>query len=108
MSIVTDSAPIEAPKDPDKNNVYNILKFFISEEENKEWRERFLKGGVKYSDVKKRLISVLDETFFEARERRKDLLKRKDYVFDVLKEGAKKAKETAKNTLLRAREAVGF
>lgn len=108
MSIVTDSAPIEAPKDPDKNNVYNILKFFISEEENKEWRERFLKGGVKYSDVKKRLISVLDETFFEARERRKELLKRKDYVFDVLKEGAKKAREIAKNTLLRARESVGF
>lgn len=108
MSIVTDSAPVEAPKDPDKNNVYNLLKFFVSEEEKKEWREKFLKGGVKYSDAKKRLITALDETFSGAREKRKELANKKDYVFDVLKEGARKARETAGKTLAKAREAVGL
>lgn len=108
MSIVTDCAPVEAPKNPDTNNVYNLLKFFVSEEENKEWRERFIKGGVKYSEVKKRLLSALDETFGSAREKRKELSNRRDYVFDVLKEGAKRARETAQKTLFKARDAVGL
>jgi tryptophanyl-tRNA synthetase len=108
MSIVTDCAPIEEPKDPDKNNVYNLLKFFISKEEDEELRKRFKGGGLKYSDVKKRLIQVLEETFKEAREKRKELEKHPDYVEDVLDEGAKKARQIAVKTLSRAREAVGL
>jgi len=89
MSIVTDCAPIEEPKDPDKNNVYNLLKFSFKEEDE-EWRKKFKSGGLKYSDVKKRLIQVLEETFKEAREKRKELEKHPDYVEDVLNEGQKK------------------
>jgi tryptophanyl-tRNA synthetase len=108
MSIVTDSAPVEVPKDPDTNNVYNLLKFFISAEENEQWRERFKQGGLKYVEAKKRLILALDETFGSAREKRKELVTRQGYVSDVLAEGAKKARETAKLTLERVREAVGL
>ncbi len=108
MSIVTDSAPVEESKDPDTNNVYNLLKFFVSPEENEEWRERFTKGGLKYVEAKKRLIAALDETFGAARERRKELKMRPDFVRDVLRQGAKKAGETATVTLERVREAVGL
>jgi tryptophanyl-tRNA synthetase len=108
MSIVTDSAPVDVPKDPDTNNVYNLLKFFVSAEENEEWRERFKKGGLKYVEAKKRLILALDETFGAARERRKELSTRPGEVRDVLGEGAKRAKETAKATLERVRDAVGL
>jgi tryptophanyl-tRNA synthetase len=108
MAIVTDSAAVEAPKDPDTNNVYNLLKFFVSKGEDAEWRERFLKGGLKYSDAKKRLIAVLDETFGPARERRKELVQHPDLVDDVLREGAKRAREVASATLARARKACGI
>ena len=108
MSIVTDSAPVEAPKDPDTNNVFNLLKFFSSPEETSEWRERFLKGGVKYSDAKKRLIGLLDEQFDAARTRRKELAARQDFVRDVLKGGAARARERASATLARARKACGI
>lgn len=108
MAVVTDSAPVEAPKDPDANNVFNLLKLFVSPEEQAEWRERFLKGGLKYSDAKKRLIAVLDETFGPARERRKELAKRPDYVEDVLREGAERVRPIAKATLERARKACGI
>ena len=108
MAIVTDSAPVEAPKDPDSNNVYNLLKLFVSGEEDAEWRERFLKGGLKYSDAKKRLIAVLDETFGVARERRKDLARRPDYVEDVMREGARRTRLVAAATLARARKACGI
>ncbi len=108
MAVVTDSAPVEAPKDPDANNVFNLLKLFVSKEEEAEWRERFLKGGLKYSDAKKRLIAVLDETFGPARERRKELVRRPDYVEEVLREGARKVRPIAAATLARARKACGI
>jgi tryptophanyl-tRNA synthetase len=108
MSIVTDSAPVEAPKDPDSNNVFNLLKLFVSREEEAEWRERFLKGGLKYSDAKKRLIAVLDETFGEARERRKALAAKPSEVDDVLREGARRVRPVAEATLERARRACGI
>jgi tryptophanyl-tRNA synthetase len=108
MAIVTDSAPVEAPKDPDANNVYNLLKLFVSKEENAEWRERFTKGGLKYSDAKKRLIAVLDETFGPARERRKELAARPGFVEDVLRDGAARVRPVAAATLARARKACGI
>ncbi len=108
MAIVTDSAAVEAPKDPDTNNVFNLLKFFASPSETQEWREKFLAGGVKYVDAKKRLIALLDERFGAARERRKELAKRPDDVEDVLREGAHRAREIASATLARARQACGI
>ena len=108
MAIVTDSAPVESPKDPDTNNVFNLLKFFATSEEIAEWRERFLAGGLKYADVKKRLIALLDERFGAARERRRELAKRPDEVDDVLREGAKNARAVASATLARARKACGI
>lgn len=108
MSIVTDSAPIEAPKDPEKNNVYNLLKLFAPGEEMEEWAEKFRKGGLKYSDVKKRLLEYINKEFGEARERRKELLSRPGYVDKVLKEGVEKVRPIARKTLQRAREACGF
>ena len=108
MAIVTDSAAVEAAKEPDSNNVYNLLRLFVSKDEEAEWRERFLKGGLKYSDAKKRLIAVLDETFGAARERRKELAQRPDYVQDVMREGARRTREVAAATLARARKACGI
>jgi tryptophanyl-tRNA synthetase len=108
MAIVTDSADVESPKDPDTNNVFNLLKFFASTQETGEWRERFLAGGLKYADVKKRLIALLDERFGEARERRRELAKHPAAVEDVLREGAEKARAVASATLARARKACGI
>lgn len=108
MAIVTDSAPVEAPKDPDANNVFNLLKLFAPAEETAEWRERFLKGGLKYSEAKKRLVAILDETFHEARERRSELAKRPDVIQDILKTGSERAREVAAKTLARARRACGI
>jgi tryptophanyl-tRNA synthetase len=108
MAIVTDSAAVDAPKDPDTNNVFNLLKFFATPSETQEWRERFLAGGLKYAEVKNRLIALLDERFGAAREKRKELAKRPADVDDVLREGARKAREIASATLARARKACGI
>ena len=108
MAIVTDSAPVDAPKDPDANNVFNLVKLFAPSEETAEWRARFAAGGLKYSEIKKRLIVLLDERFGAARERRKELAKDSAYVEDVLTRGAEKARTIAVATLKRARRACGI
>ncbi len=108
MAIVTDSAPPEAPKDPDANNVFNLLKLFAPAAETEEWRERFRRGGVKYVEVKRRLIELLDEKFGAARERRRELEKRPDEVEDILQAGAAKTRAIASATLARARKACGI
>ncbi len=108
MAIVTDSAPPEAPKDPDANNVFNLLKLFAAPGETAEWREKFLLGGVKYVEVKRRLIELLDAKFGAARERRQELQKRPDEVEDILQAGAAKTRAIASATLARARKACGI
>jgi tryptophanyl-tRNA synthetase len=108
MAIVTDSAPVEAPKDPDTNNVFNLVKLFATPEETAEWRRRFEAGGLKYSEIKKRLIALLDERFGAARERRKELAKDPAGVDRVLASGAEKARKVASATLARCRRACGI
>jgi len=108
MAIVTDSAPVEAPKDPDANNVFALLRFFATPGETREWRERFEKGGVRYVDAKKRLIELLDERFGAARDRRRELASRPEEVEAILQDGAAKTRRVASATLARARKACGI
>jgi len=108
MAIVTDSAAVDAPKDPDTNNVFNLLKLFITKEEQAEWRQKFTAGGLKYSDVKKRLVERINETFGPAREKRKELSAHPEKVEEILAIGVEKARRIARATLERARKACGI
>ncbi len=108
MGIVTDSQPVEASKDPDKCNLYNIYKLFISGEENKKLRKRYTDGGLKYGDVKKELSEIIWDYFKEAREKRETLLKDKGYIDKILKEGACRTREVAVKTLKSVKNAAGL
>src|SRR6059036_1477853 len=50
MSIVTDSTPIEASKDPERSTIFQLYSLVASKNEAAEMRERFEKGGTGYSD----------------------------------------------------------
>jgi tryptophanyl-tRNA synthetase len=108
MGIVTDSTPVESPKDPDTNTVFQLYKIFAEKEELEEMRQRYLAGGYGYGEAKKALLAKIDAYFAPARERRKRLVKNLDYVEDVLRKGAMRAREEASNTLKRARRACGL
>jgi tryptophanyl-tRNA synthetase len=108
MSIVTDSTPLEAPKDPDKNNVYLLYKLFASPEEDKEMHQKFQAGGYGYGQAKKALLEKMETYFQPAREKREKLLDDKDYVRDILKEGAKKARAKAQEVMERVRSHSGI
>lgn len=108
MSIVTDSTPVEAPKNPDKCNVFALLKLVASKEELAEWEKKYRQGGVGYGEAKKRLAELLVEYFKPYRKKRTELERNIDYVHNVLAEGAQRARATAQKTLGRARKAVGM
>ena len=63
MRIVTDSTPVEKPKDPDKCNVFSLLKLVAGPDELKEWDARYRMGGTGYSEAKKRLAELLNRIF---------------------------------------------
>jgi tryptophanyl-tRNA synthetase len=108
MSIVTDSTPVEAPKNPDKCNVFALLKLVASKEELSEWEKKYRHGGTGYGQAKKRLAELLIEYFKPYRKKRAELERNVDYVHKVLAEGAGKAKSVAQKTLASAKKAVGL
>jgi tryptophanyl-tRNA synthetase len=108
MSIVTDSTPVEAPKDPEKSTIFKLYSLIASKDEIAEMRERFLKGGTGYGDFKKQLFEKLWEYFAPMRKRREQILNDKSYIDDVLARGAKRANKIADQVMERVRKAVGL
>jgi tryptophanyl-tRNA synthetase len=108
MRIVTDSTPVEKPKDPDKCNVFALLKLVASPDEIKEWDARYRMGGTGYGEVKKRLAELLIEYFAPYRQKRQELSENPAYIKEVLTEGVHRARAVASQTLAKVRDAVGL
>ena len=108
MRIVTDSTPVEEPKDPDKCNVFALLKLVASPEELSEWENRYRAGGMGYGEAKKRLAELSIEYFRPYREKRAELENNLDAVDAMLRKGAERARTVAAPTLQEARNAVGL
>jgi tryptophanyl-tRNA synthetase len=107
MGIVTDPTPVEEPKDPDKSIIYSIYKLFADEGKAQAMAERFKAGGYGYGEAKKELFEALWGYFEPFRRRRSELSDNLDYVDEVRRKGADRAREIASATLRMVREAVG-
>ena len=107
-SIVTDSTPVEEAKDPERCNVFALLKLVAETDELAEWKEKYRKGGMGYGTVKKRLLELLLEYFAPYREKRAALENEAGCVERVLEDGAEKARAAGRITLERVRKAVGI
>jgi len=108
MNIVTDSTPVEEPKDPDRCNLYNIYKLFAPADRLAATRELYLGGGAMYGKIKLELVELLWETFAPARERRQQLLADPAELRGILKRGAEKARQKAAVTLDLVRDRTGL
>ena len=108
MSIVTDSTPVDAPKDPATSTIFKLYSLIASKDEIADMREKFLKGGTGYGDFKKQLFEKLWEYFAPMRKRREEILGHKSYIDDVLVRGAKRANEIADGVMERVRKAAGL
>ena len=108
MSIPTDSATVEDPKDPEASTIFTLFCLFASEQEQAELAARYRAGGMGYGEAKKALLEASREHFAAAVERRAELAAAPDRVAEILAAGAATARQRAAAVLARAREACGL
>jgi len=107
MRITTDSRPVEEPKEPETDHLYQLYSLFATPEQCETMAATYRKGGFGYGMVKKELAELAERHFAEARERRAALKSQPERVREILGDGAAAARKKAAEVLLRAQEACG-
>jgi tryptophanyl-tRNA synthetase len=109
MNMYTDPGHIHV-EDPGKiegNVVFSYLDIFDSNRaEVDELKKQYRKGGLGDVVIKKRLISVLENTIGPIRAKREELSKDKNAIMKILEKGTNEAREKAKETMIEVREAL--
>jgi len=105
--IVTDSTPVEAPKDPDRDNLFQLFRLFAAPDELAEVERGYRRGGLGYGTVKVRLAELIAAHFAPARERRAEWLADPGRLAEVRAAAAGRARKAARVVLDRARAACG-
>lgn len=108
MSIVTDSAGVDDPKNPDDSTLFDLYSLFLDETGKEKLKERFRTPGEGYGHIKQDLLKTITEYFDPFRDKRRELLEKPDQVKEIMAEGARKARSTAREVLEKAREATGL
>jgi tryptophanyl-tRNA synthetase len=109
LNMITDPSRIkkEDPGHPDKCNVYPYFAVFAPEKKKEvdNWCVNAQKGCVECKTI---LADIIIKLIEPHREKKKDFLKKKDYIYDILNEGAKKARKVASKTLAEVKETMGL
>lgn len=107
MRIVTDSRPMEQPKEPETDHLYVLYSLFVGEAERESMAALYRRGGFGYGEIKKALADVAVDYFAEARQRRQELEAHPEKVREILGDGAAKARAKAAEVVSRAQRACG-
>ena len=107
-SIITDSTPLEEPKDWQNCNIYAIAKLFLNEQEQANLQDRYSKGGEGYGHFKMYLNELTWNYFAPAREKFQYYMNNQNEIIEILNHGAKKAKKTSDEIMAKVRDAVGI
>lgn len=107
-SIVTDSTPLEEPKDPNTCNAFAMYELLATAEQTEEMRQKYLAGGFGYGHAKKAILELILEKFQKEREEYNRLMDNKAELDQILFEGAAKAREVARGVLNKTRKNLGF
>lgn len=108
MGIVTDTTPLEEPKNPEACNVFKLFSLLAGEEQIEQMRKNYLKGGYGYGHAKKELLEVIKEKYGAARERYTYLMENKHEIDAELEAGAARARKIGLPVLSRLRKALGY
>jgi tryptophanyl-tRNA synthetase len=108
MSIVTDSTPLEDPKNPDTDNVFALYRLLGTNEQVADLRAKYLAGGFGYGHAKTALLELILDKFKNQREAYSRLMNDKAMLESELKKGADKARAIGTPVLDRVRKATGF
>ncbi len=107
-SIVTDSLPLEAPKDPETCNVYSIYKLIADSVQTNTMRNNYLNGGYGYGHAKQELYDLIITKYASAREEYQFLMSNPAALNHKLVKGEERARAYAQDTLSAVREKLGY
>jgi tryptophanyl-tRNA synthetase len=108
MSIVTDSTPLEAPKNPDKDNVFAIYSLVANDEQRAELRNKYLAGNFGYGHAKKELLGLILDKFSKEREAFNYYMNNAAELDKKLEQGEAKARIIARQVLSKVRKKLGY
>lgn len=107
-TIVTDSTPLEEPKNPDQDNVFAIYKLIATPEQTADLRKKYLGGHYGYGHAKQELYELIIQKFAKEREAFTFYFSNPTELEKKLKQGEDRARVIAHATLKRVREKLGF
>ncbi|MEP2667458.1 MAG: tryptophan--tRNA ligase [Cyclobacteriaceae bacterium] len=108
LSIVTDSTPLEEPKDPDTDNVFALYQLLGTPAQTEALRQKYLAGNFGYGHAKQELFELIVEKFKKERETFNYYMSNPEELEKKLEQGEAKAKVVALEVLNRVREKLGF
>jgi tryptophanyl-tRNA synthetase len=108
MRITTDSRPMEEPKEPEGDHLFQLYSLVASPEERERMAAKYRRGGFGYGEVKKALADAAERFFAEARARRQVLAAQPEKTREILADGACRASKKASQVLNRAKRACGL
>ena len=108
MRIKTDSRPVEQPKEPEGDHLFQLHSLYATKEESQAMAAMYRRGVFGYGEVKKALADLAERYFAEPRARREELVARPERVREILGDGATRARKKAASVLRRAQEACGL
>ncbi len=108
MRITTDSRPMDQPKDPDTDHLFQLYSLVAAADERQSMADLYRRGGFGYGDVKKALADAAEQYFADARARRAELAAQPDKIREILADGAARARRKAGQVLGRAKRACGL
>ncbi|GAB3509831.1 tryptophan--tRNA ligase [Emticicia fontis] len=107
-SIISDSTPLEEPKNPDTDVTFKLYALMASEAETETLRQNYLTGGFGYGHAKQALYELILKRFEKERELYNYYIENNEALEKKLKEGEEKAGEIARKTIDDVRNALGF
>lgn len=108
MQIVTDSTPLEEPKNPDTCNVFALYQLLGTKEQVEEMRKKYTGGNYGYGHAKQELFELILEKFKSERERYDYYMNNMDQLEAELQKGEQKAAQIAAEVLEKVKEKIGF
>ena len=108
MRMTTDSRPMEQPKDPETDHLFQLYSLVADDRQREEMAALYRRGGFGYGDVKKALAEEAERYFAEPRARRAALAADPKRVREILADGAARARNKASEVLARAKRACGL
>lgn len=110
MRAVTDSGPTKPNQEMSEpiKNIFSLMKLVSSEETVSFFTEKYNNMEIRYGDMKKQLAEDIVKFTAPIREKILSLSSDDEYIKKVLKDGAEKAKVSAKETVKQVRDIIGF